>query len=182
MKKKNLPTINLPKDLEKEIEMFCDLNKVEDMTTFVMGCLKGGFAIEKFGRTPIKAGKKIVEKIVEKEIEKEVEKIVEVPIEKIIEKEVPVEVIITKTEYVTDDKEVKKLLGEIEDLKNQLKVKPKEVQIEDKSKVESLQKEIKMLKDKVEEYEGVLEHFQRFSGSRVTHLKSSRLNDNLYKD
>ena len=41
---------------------------------------------------------------------------------------------------------------------------------------------IKTLKNKVEEYEDVLNHFRRFSGTKATHLKSSRLNDNLYKD
>ncbi len=182
MEKKNSPTSSIPKYLVEEIEMFCNLNKVEDSNSFLLGCLKGGFAIEKFGRTPINAGKEIIEKEVEKEVIKEIEKIVEVPVEKIIEKEIPVEVIITKTEYVTDDKEIKKLLGDIEELKNKLLLKPKEVKVEDKNKINALQNEIKTLKDKVKEYEGVLQHFQNFSRSNVTHLKSSRLNDNLYKD
>ena len=178
MEKKNSPTSSIPKYLIEEIEMFCKLNKVEDSNSFLLGCLKGGFAIEKFGRTPINAGKEIIEKEVEKEVIKEIEKIVEVPVEKIIEKEIPVEVIITKT----DDKEIKKLLGDIEELKNKLLLKPKEVKVEDKNKINALQNEIKTLKDKVKEYEGVLQHFQNFSRSNVTHLKSSRLNDNLYKD
>jgi len=184
MEKKNLPTSKIPKDLITEIEMFCDLNKIENPNTFLLGCLKGGFAIEKFGRTPIKAGKEIVEKEVEKEVIKEVEKIVEV--EKEVIKEVPVEVekIVTKTEYVTDDTEVKNLLIQIEKLEGELKIKPKEVtiKVEDKTQINALQNEIKILKNKVEEYEDVLNHFRRFSGTKATHLKSSRLNDNLYKD
>ena len=184
MEKKNLPTSKIPKDLITEIEMFCDLNKIENPNTFLLGCLKGGFAIEKFGRTPIKAGKEIVEKEVEKEVIKEVEKIVEV--EKEVIKEVPVEVekIVTKTEYVTDDTEVKNLLIQIEKLEGELKIKPKEVtrKVEDKTEINALQNEIKTLKNKVEEYEDVLNHFRRFSGTKATHLKSSRLNDNLYKD
>ena len=180
MEKKNLPTSNIPKDLLKEIEMFCDLNKINNPNEFLLGCLKGGFAIEKFGRTPIKSGKEIVEK----EVIKEVEKIIEV--EKEVIKEVPVEVekIVTKTEYITDDTEIKNLLSKIEKLEKELKIKPKEVtiKVEDKTQINTLQNEIKTLKDKVEEYEDVLNHFRRFSGSKATHLKSSRLDDNLYKD
>tara|TARA_B100002019_G_scaffold283780_1_gene290616 strand:+ start:1269 stop:1823 length:555 start_codon:yes stop_codon:yes gene_type:complete len=184
MEKKNLPTSNIPNDLIKEIEMFCNLNKITNTNDFLLGCLKGGFAIEKFGRTPIKAGKEIVEKEVEKEVIKEIEKIVEV--EKEVIKEVPVEVekIVTKTEYVTDDTEIKNLLIKIQKLEEELKIKPKEVtiKVEDKTQINTLQNEIKTLKNKVEEYEDVLNHFRRFSGTKATHLKSSRLNDNLYKD
>ena len=184
MEKKKSPTSSIPKDLLKEIEMFCDLNKIDNPNQFLLGCLKGGFAIEKFGRTPIKVGKEIVEKEVEKEVIKEVEKIIEV--EKEVIKEVPVEVekIVTKTEYITDDTEIKNLLSKIEKLEEELKIKPKEVtiKVEDKTQINTLQNEIKTLKNKVEEYEDVLNHFRRFSGSKATHLKSSRLNDNLYKD
>ena len=184
MEKKNSPTSSIPKDLLKEIEMFCDLNKIDNPNEFLLGCLKGGFAIEKFGRTPIKAGKEIVEKEVEKEVIKEVEKVIEV--EKEVIKEVPVEVekIVTKTEYITDDTEIKNLLSKIGKLEEELKIKPKEVtiKVEDKTQINTLQNEIKTLKDKVEEYEDVLNHFRRFSGSKATHLKSSRLDDNLYKD
>ena len=180
MEKKNSPISSIPKDLLKEIEMFCDLNKIDNPNEFLLGCLKGGFAIEKFGRTPIKAGKEIVEK----EVIKEVQKVVEV--EKEVIKEVPVEVekIVTKTEYITDDTEIKNLLSKIEKLEEELKIKPKQVtiKVEDKIKINTLQNEIKTLKDKVEEYEDVLNHFRRFSGSKATHLKSSRLDDNLYKD
>ena len=180
MEKKNSPTSSIPKDLLKEIEMFCDLNKIENPNEFLLGCLKGGFAIEKFGRTPIKSGKEIVEK----EVIKEVEKVIEV--EKEVIKEVPVEVekIVTKTEYITDDTEIRNLLTKIEKLEEELKIKPKEVtiKVEDKTQINALQNEIKTLKNKVEEYEDVLNHFRRFSGTKATHLKSSRLNDNLYKD
>ena len=31
MKQNNLPTFNIPKDLLKEINMFCELNKIEDI-------------------------------------------------------------------------------------------------------------------------------------------------------
>jgi len=230
MGKKNLQTFNLPKELSEEITKFCELNNIEDSSMFALGCLKGGFAIEKFGRTPVKAGKKIIEKEVEKEVIKEVEKIVEVENtekideltlklenlqkeldkkpKKIIEKvyvEVPVEKIVEKEVYVTDDLEIKELSTNITNLEKKLvdtqnhnitlqskadnlekllSEKPKEIikKVEDKEQVNSLQNEIKTLKNKIEEYEDVLNHFRRFSGSKATHLKSSRLNDNLYKD
>lgn len=179
---------NIPKELYNEIEMFCELNKIENVDNLILGCIKGGFAIEKFGRTPIKGAKEIIEK--EKEVIKEVEKevikeiIKEVPVE--VEVEKIIEKVVTKTEYVTDDKEVKNLLGEIEQLKNKLELKPKEIKkeviIEDTTKLISLQTEIKRLQDKVDEYEDILNHFQRFSGNKTTHLKSSNLNDELYTD
>ena len=143
---------NLPKDIETEIKMFCELNQIEDVEGLILNCIKGGFSIEKFGRTPVKAGIEIIEK------EKEVIK----------------------------DTEVKNLLGEIEELKNKLQLKPKEINkeviVEDTKKVEGLQIEIKKLRNKIDEYEDILRHFQRFSGNKTTHLKSSNLNDELYTD
>ena len=183
MKKKKSQIINIPYDLFNEITMYCDLNKIEDYEKLTLGCLKGGFVIEKFGRTPIKAGKEIVEKEVIKEVEKIVEvlveKIVEVPVEKIVE--IQVEKIITKTEYVTDDKEISHLLSEIERLKNELEIKPKtdKVKVEDNNKIQTLQSEIKVLKSKIVEYEDVLDHFKKFSDNKTTHLRSSKLNDEL---
>jgi len=176
----------IPKELYKEIKMFCELNKMEDVNGLILGCIKGGFAIEKFGRTPIRGGGEIIEKEkevikeVEKEVIKEVIKEVPVEVEKIVEK------VITQTEYVTDDKEIKNLLIEIEELKNKLQLKPKEIKkeviVEDTTKLVSLQTEIKRLQSKIDEYEDVLAHFQRFSGTKATHLKSSNLNDELYTD
>lgn len=214
MEKKNSQIFNLPKQLGDEIKMFCNLNEIENIDNFIMGCLRGGFAIEKFGRVPIKAGKEIVEKETIKEVEKFVEVIKEVPVEKIIEKivEVPVEKIVEKEIYLTDNKQVNELTDKLESIQNQLidkdrelqekeiqkislenkitnltnllNEKPKEIikEVQDENKINSLQKEIKSLNDKIKEYEDVLEHFSRFSGSKATHLKSSRLNDNLYKD
>jgi len=112
---------------------------------------------------------------------------------------------VEKEVYVTDDLEIKELSTNITNLEKKLvdtqnhnitlqskadnlekllSEKPKEIikKVEDKEQVNSLQNEIKTLKNKIEEYEDVLNHFRRFSGSKATHLKSSRLNDNLYKD
>ena len=38
------------------------------------------------------------------------------------------------------------------------------------------------LKEKLTEYEDVLSHFRQYSGTKATHLKSSRLDDELYGD
>ena len=35
--------------------MFCDLNKIDNPNQFLLGCLKGGFAIEKFGEDTYKS-------------------------------------------------------------------------------------------------------------------------------
>jgi hypothetical protein len=200
MKKKNLPIFKIPKDLKQEIEMFCELNNIENENDVILGCLKGGFAIEKFGRTPIKAGKEIIEKEIKKEVIKEIEKIVEVPVEKIIEKiiEVPVEKIIEIEKLVTDDTQLKEyslkvnsLTIEKERLTEEVTEWEKKFKEWEKKEItllnftddnQGLKEEIKKLKEKIEEYEGILNHFRRFSGTNAIHLKSSRLNDELYKD
>ena len=200
MKKKDSPIFNIPADLKQEIGMFCELNNIEDSDKLILGCLKGGFAIEKFGRVPIKAGKKIIEKEVEKEVIKEVEKIVEVPVEIIIEKiiEVPVEKIVEIEKIVTDNTQLEEYSTKVNTLtiengrlrteKEELgkkceEYKTKDSQLQNFSENNTaLQQQIKELQQKIEEYETVLNHFRRFSGTKATHLKSSRLNDELYKD
>ena len=200
MKKKDSLIFNIPVDLKQEIGMFCDLNNIEDINKLILGCLKGGFAIEKFGRVPIKAGKKIIEKEVEKEIIKEIEKIVEVPMETIIEKiiEVPVEKIVEIEKIVTDNTQLEEYSTKVNTLtiengrlcreKDELVKKCEEYKSQDTQLQnfsvdnDTLQKQIKELQQKIEEYESVLNHFRRFSGTKATHLKSSRLNDELYKD
>ena len=142
--------------------------------------------------TPVKAG--IIEKEVEKEIEKIVEKVIEVPVEKIVEKivEVPVEKIVEIEKLVTNDEEMKEHLQRINDLekenlnlRNELDNKEKTItkNLVTKSNQDLAHKdtEIKELKKKIKEYESVLNHFQRFSNNKATHLKSSRLDD-VYDD
>jgi len=180
--------------------MFCELNKIEDKNNLILGCLKGGFAIEKFGRTPVKAGKEIIEKEVEKEIVKEVEKIIKVPVEKIVEKivEVPVEKIVEIEKLVTDDTQLREYSEKVNSLTievgrlttdNEEWVKKFKEYGKQKSELQNftddnttLKQQIKELQEKIEEYEDVLNHFRRFSGTKATHLKSSRLDDELYKD
>jgi len=200
MEKKDSPIFKVPKDLQIEIGLFCDLNKIEDENALILGCLKGGFAIEKFGRTPVKAGKEIIEKEVEKEVIKEIEKRVEIPVEKIIEKiiEVPVEKIVEIEKIITDDVQLEEYSRKVNALtieKERLVIEKEEwvKKFKECEKKESelqiftqdnltLTQQIKTLQQKIEEYEDVLNHFRRFSGTKATHLKSSRFNDELYKD
>ena len=192
-KKREFFGLELPKDLKNEVEQFCKLNEIEDCDAFLLGCLRGGFAIEKFGRTPVSAGKEIIEKEVIKEIEKEVEKIVEVPVEKIVEKiiKVPVEKIIEVEKIITDNSKIEEYSHQANELKIENErltqtvdilnttVENLETHNEDGS---SMKKQILELKNKIKEYEGVLEHFQRFSSPKATHLKSSRLDDEYYNE
>lgn len=171
---------------------FCKLNDIEEIDSLLLGCLKGGFAIEKYGNTPVKPG--VIEKEVEKEVEKIIEKRVEVPVEKIVEivVEVPVEKIVEIEKLVTDEKEMEVHLQRINDLekqnlhlRNELEIKRKkisrELMIESNQELLKKDSEIKELKKKIKEYESVLNHFQRFSNNNTTHLKSSRLDD-VYGD
>jgi len=200
MKKKDSPTFSIPKDLQTEIKMFCELNNIDDPNRLMLGCLKGGFAIEKFGRTPIRAGKEIIEKEVEKEVIKEVEKRVEIPVETIVEKivEVPVEKIVEIEKIVTDDTQLQEYSEKVNYLTLEVarvttvneewikKFKECENQYSELQNFtddnSTLKEQIKELQKKIEEYEDVLNHFRRFSGTKATHLKSSRLDDELYKD
>mgnify|MGYP003627491666 CR=1 FL=1 len=192
-KKREFFGLELPKDLKNEVEQFCKLNEIEDCDTFLLGCLRGGFAIEKFGRTPVSAGKEIIEKEVIKEVEREVEKIVEVPVEKIVEKiiEVQVEKIIEVEKTITDNSKIEEYSHQANELKienerlNQTitilntTVENLETHSEDSS---SMKKQMVELKNKIKEYEEVLEHFRRFSSPTTTHLKSSRLDDEYYNE
>jgi hypothetical protein len=150
----------------------------------------------------------IVEKRVEipveviKEVEKIVEVIKEVPVESVVEKvvevikEVPVEVIVEKEIYITDDEQVNELGGKIDKLeeeKNELLFKiqqlglnkPKEV---DKSKLQGLQDTIQKLlsdnkekSDKILQLEKSLLDLESMAYQKGILLRSSNLNDNLYR-
>lgn len=191
-KEKNLLINNIPKELKEDVMEFCELNDIKEIDSLLLGCLKGGFAIEKYGITPVKPG--VIEKEVEKEVEKIVEKRVEVPVEKIVERvvEVPVEKIVEIEKLVTNEKEMEEHLQRINNLekenlnlRNELERKEKTItdNLVTKSNQDLAQKdsEISELKKKIKEYESVLNHFQRFSSNNTTHLKSSRLDD-VYDD
>ena len=147
MEPKNFSTINLTQKEIKDIQRFCDLNKIEDIPTFLHACAWKGYEVEKFGLLGKTGG--IQEKWVEKEVirEKRVEipvevikevikvEYVEVPVEKIVEvikeipvdkvvikeviKEVPVEKVVTKIEYISDKTSENELYGKIVQLENE---------------------------------------------------------------
>ena len=137
MEQNNWSTINLSQNELRDIKQFCELNKIEDVPSFLYACWRQGYEIEKYGLLGKTGG--IEEKRVEKEIIqekwveipveviKEVEKIVEVikevPVEVVREveviKEIPVEVIVTKTEYISDDTKTNELLLTIQQLESE---------------------------------------------------------------
>jgi len=95
MEQNNFSTINLSQKEIKDIQRFCELNKIEDIPSFLHTCAWKGYEIEKFGLLGKTGG--IEEKRVEIEVIRE--KRVEIPVEVIKEVvkveyvEVPVEVI-----------------------------------------------------------------------------------------
>jgi hypothetical protein len=147
MEPKNFSTINLTQKEIKDIQQFCNLNKIEDIPTFLHACTWKGYEVEKFGLLGNMGGiqeKRVeIEVIREKRVEipveviKEVVKIeyVEVPVEKIVEvikevpvdkvvikeviKEVPVEKVVTKIEYISDKTSENELYGKIVQLENE---------------------------------------------------------------
>jgi len=94
--------IKVPQNLKDEVWDYCRLNNITNIDEFTLNMLKQGFAIEKYGTSPILP--QIIEKEVIKEVE--VEKIVEVPVEKIVEKivEVPVQVEVLKEIFIKTPK------------------------------------------------------------------------------
>ena len=116
MEQNNFSTINLSQKEIKDIQRFCELNKIEDIHSFLRDCAWKGYEIEKFGLLGKMGG--VQEKRVEIEVIREkrveipvevikevvkveyvevpVEVIKEVPVDKIVEviKEVPVEIVV----------------------------------------------------------------------------------------
>jgi hypothetical protein len=164
MEPKNFSTINLTQKEIKDIQQFCNLNKIEDIPTFLHTCTWKGYEVEKFGLLGKMGGiqeKRVeIEVIREKRVEipveviKEVVKVeyVEVPVEKIVEvikevpvdkvvikevvKEVPVEKVVTKIEYISDKTSENELLLKIQQLENR---PPEIVEVE---KIVEIEKEV----------------------------------------
>ncbi len=83
MEPKNFSTINLTQKEIKDIQQFCNLNKIEDIPTFLHTCAWKGYEVEKFGILGKTGG--IQEKRVEIEVIRE--KRVEIPVEVIKERQ-----------------------------------------------------------------------------------------------
>jgi hypothetical protein len=116
MEQKNWSTINLSPKQVRDVEQYCKLNNIEDISTFFQSCFIKGYEIEKFGL--LSGDEKVIEKeiIVEKRVEIPVEVIIEKPIieyveiEKEIIKEIPREVIVEKIVEVTKEIPVEKIV------------------------------------------------------------------------
>jgi hypothetical protein len=132
MEPNNFSIINLSQQEIKDIQRFCELNKIEDIPTFLRTCTWKGYEVEKYGLLGKTGGiqeKRVeIEVIREKRVEipveviKEVVKIeyVEVPVEVIKEviKEVPVEKIVT----IYDNSSENELLLKIQQLEDEKKI------------------------------------------------------------
>jgi hypothetical protein len=132
MEPNNFSIINLSQQEIKDIQRFCELNKIEDIPTFLRTCAWKGYEVEKYGLLGKMGGiqeKRVeIEVIREKRVEipveviKEVVKIeyVEVPVEVIKEviKEVPVENIVT----IYDNSSENELLLKIQQLEDEKKI------------------------------------------------------------
>ena len=131
MEPKNFSTINLTQKEIKDIQQFCNLNKIEDIPTFLHACTWKGYEVEKFGLLRNMGG--IQEKRVEIEVIRE--KRVEIPVEVIKEVvkieyvEVPVEVIkeVVVEKTTTDNSKQKALEETIQKIRTELQLKNKEI-------------------------------------------------------
>ena len=77
MEQNNFSIINLSQKEIKDIQRFCELNKIEDIPSFLRDCAWKGYEIEKFGLLGKMGG--VQEKRVEIEVIRE--KRVEIPVE-----------------------------------------------------------------------------------------------------
>lgn len=169
MEQKNSLIYDIPKKVYEEVEKYCKLNKIDNISDFMFQCFKQGFDIKKYGLLgdgTLNVEPKIVEKIIEKE------KVIEVPIEIIkeiiVEKEIPIEIVkekivekiveipVEKIIQVSDDTQINELLLKtqqlettlkdktdiIELLQTELEQKPKQTSTDEKNKLlqETLQK------------------------------------------
>ena len=44
--------MEIPKELEKDIHLFCKANNIKDINKFIIECVRNGFMIEKYGSAP----------------------------------------------------------------------------------------------------------------------------------
>jgi hypothetical protein len=207
--------LNLTNGEHKDLVSYCNLNDVL-ISEVVKKSFTTGFNIERYGllnsNTP---QEKIVEVIKEVEVEKIVEVIKEIPgpstevevvkyvdREVIKEVEIPVEVIVTKTEYVSNDSKLNELFGKIEQLekeRNEFLSKPPvekivevvvEREIPDNSlkpKLDALQTTLSKVRqetlekdEKIKELENTIQELKKTQENRqAVYLKGSNLNNKL---
>lgn len=140
------------------------------------------------------------------EVIKEVEKVVEVEKEVIVEVEKPIEVIVEKEVYITDEDQVTELLLKIQQLESRVPEviekeiiieKPIEIikevevikEVENKDKLNQLQNTIQSLRDDITKKDDKILHLEenllelkKIQGpTKAQYMRSSNLNDNLYR-
>jgi len=160
MEPKNFSTINLTQKEIKDIQQFCNLNKIEDIPTFLHTCAWKGYEVEKFGILGKTGG--IQEKRVEIEVIRE--KRVEIPVEVIKE--------VVKVEYVEVPVEV---------IKEVIKEVPVEkiVKIYDNSSENELLLKIQQLENEKQEFSTKL---QECNGELVIFSTKTQENENIFQD
>lgn len=199
MEQKNSSILTISKEQSKEVESYCRLNEL-DVQTFINDCFKQGFLIEKNGLlNPLKTG--VVDK---KWVEKEVivEKRVEIPVEVVVTK---IEYICDDTQT----NELLSKIQQLEQEKDELLLKTQQLTLDhdtqiseyirkvdecskkpsvDGSKQQALQETIQKImgdnkekSDKILQLEKSLLELESMAYQKGILLRSSNLNDNLYK-
>ena len=183
MEPKNFSTINLTQKEIKDIQQFCNLNKIEDIPTFLHACAWKGYEVEKFGLLGKTGG--IQEKRVEIEVIRE--KRVEIPVE-VIKEVVKIEYIEVPVEKVVEI--IKEVLVEKEVIKEIIKEVPVEkiVTIYDNSsenelllKIQQLESEKQIFSTKTKELEEESLKFSTITteNENIFHYKISKKDEEL---
>jgi hypothetical protein len=151
--------IQLSSKEHKDLMAYCNLNDLL-ISSVVKDSFTNGFNIERYGL--LSAGIETKEKEIIKEVvkyievpvieEKEVVKIEYVEVEKIIEKkvEVPVEIVVTKTEYISDDTKTNELLLKIQQLELDKKLFS--------TKTQELEEQVQIFSTKTTEMENIFQN------------------------
>lgn len=163
--------------LDDEFLLYCQLNNIDNTEKLAKETFNRGFALLKYGETPvsIKGKEKIIEKEVIKEVvvekqlppeiryvekevpverivEKPIEVIKEIPVEKIVVKEVIKEVPVDKIVYVTDQQELNEKIfqkdQEIQDLLKNFSIKEQELENNFQKEKDDLLSKIKDLENR----------------------------------
>ena len=205
------PSEMLNQKVMKSVSEYCKLNSIEDVDGFIKKCFDAGFNIEKYGllgktlnedKKDLKTGI-VGEKQVEIEVIREIR--VEVPVEVIKE----VEKIVTKIEYISDktsenelyekivqlESEKKIFSTKIEELESELVVfSTKMTEMENifhnndnsqqlQNTIQTLMKNLRDKNIEIDELKKQLTEQQKNNemNERAKYLRSSNLDDNLYK-
>jgi hypothetical protein len=151
--------IQLSSKEHKDLMAYCNLNDLL-ISSVVKDSFTNGFNIERYGL--LSAGIETKEKEIIKEVvkyievpvieEKEVVKIEYVEVEKIIEKkvEVPVEIVVTKTEYISDDTKTNELLSKIQQLESDKQLFS--------TKTQELEEQVQIFSTKTTEMENIFQN------------------------